>query len=543
MGDGRFGPLFEAHDAGGLAVVVRTFTEPLTDVQRTRFLSALRQLCETPLDHPSIARPLAFGVEDEQPYLVHTYLPGTSLLDYIGVHGRPALGDVILRLTYLAGALDFAAAAGVHHGVLSAADVIFSSDNAGISGFGLAQAMEAAGVSGFHATRADDIAALMSIAAELIGRDAPSDVRAILAAPPPMTALEFASALHRMVGVRVPARPPRVEPVDSPVADTEQHVNPTWSGSLVESETLVGRTLPGLPDVVPQDVAPPDGAADLDFAAETQPTLIAPRLSGLEVEAFESEASPTFDIPLREGEPARKPQVVDVSEEPSLTVPEPSLFGVAPSEMAVGSPVRRRSSGKWLLAAIAVLALVLFVGFAGGFFVGRDVPNAPTVAVVQPPPPEPANGRAFTEAPVDDTPRAAQPAPEKAPPTPTPSPSRPAASASNAPSATPNRPTPAPEPPRSQPTAPRQTSPARAARQDAAAPVPTGPAAMRVESLPAGAQVFVDGRSVGYAPLIVADLTPGTHSIRMQLPGYRPWVSAVTLAPGARERVAASLEQ
>jgi hypothetical protein len=66
---------------------------------------------------------------------------------------------------------------------------------------------------------------------------------------------------------------------------------------------------------------------------------------------------------------------------------------------------------------------------------------------------------------------------------------------------------------------------------------------MRVESLPAGAQVFVDGRSVGYAPLIVADLTPGTHSIRMQLPGYRPWVSAVTLAPGARERVAASLEQ
>jgi hypothetical protein len=29
----------------------------------------------------------------------------------------------------------------------------------------------------------------------------------------------------------------------------------------------------------------------------------------------------------------------------------------------------------------------------------------------------------------------------------------------------------------------------------------------------------------------------------MQIPGYRPWVSAVTLAPGARERIAASLEQ
>jgi hypothetical protein len=66
---------------------------------------------------------------------------------------------------------------------------------------------------------------------------------------------------------------------------------------------------------------------------------------------------------------------------------------------------------------------------------------------------------------------------------------------------------------------------------------------MRVDSLPAGAQVFVDGRSVGYTPMVVGELTPGTHSIRMQLPGYRPFVTAVTLGPGARERLAASLEQ
>jgi hypothetical protein len=43
--------------------------------------------------------------------------------------------------------------------------------------------------------------------------------------------------------------------------------------------------------------------------------------------------------------------------------------------------------------------------------------------------------------------------------------------------------------------------------------------------------------------VVVGDLTPGTHSVRMQIPGYRSWVNAVTLAPGARERVAASLEQ
>ena len=66
---------------------------------------------------------------------------------------------------------------------------------------------------------------------------------------------------------------------------------------------------------------------------------------------------------------------------------------------------------------------------------------------------------------------------------------------------------------------------------------------MLVDSRPVGAQVFVDGQSVGYTPLVVGELSPGTHSIRMQLPGYRPWVSAVTLSPGARQRVAASLEQ
>ena len=66
---------------------------------------------------------------------------------------------------------------------------------------------------------------------------------------------------------------------------------------------------------------------------------------------------------------------------------------------------------------------------------------------------------------------------------------------------------------------------------------------MMVDSRPAGAQVFVDGRSVGYTPIVVSSLTQGTHSVRMEIPGYRPWVTAVTLGPGARQRVAASLEQ
>ena len=81
--------------------------------------------------------------------------------------------------------------------------------------------------------------------------------------------------------------------------------------------------------------------------------------------------------------------------------------------------------------------------------------------------------------------------------------------------------------PKPRPAKPAAAPPVRTARQPTVTPAParSGPAAVRVDSRPDGAQVFVDGRSVGYTPLVVGDLAPGTHSIRMQLAGYRPWVT------------------
>ncbi len=67
--------------------------------------------------------------------------------------------------------------------------------------------------------------------------------------------------------------------------------------------------------------------------------------------------------------------------------------------------------------------------------------------------------------------------------------------------------------------------------------------ALRVESRPSGATVFVDGRVVGTTPLQVSDLTPGPRQVRLELPGHRAWATTTSVVAGQSVRVAASLEE
>jgi hypothetical protein len=62
-------------------------------------------------------------------------------------------------------------------------------------------------------------------------------------------------------------------------------------------------------------------------------------------------------------------------------------------------------------------------------------------------------------------------------------------------------------------------------------------------SRPSGAQVILDGRVVGRTPLVIPNVTPGTHSVRLELAGFTRWATSVDVNAGARARVAASLEQ
>jgi hypothetical protein len=459
IGDGRFGSVFRGHDAAGVAVVIRSFAVAFSPEQLERFMAALAALCEAPLEHPSIARPLAYALAHEgQPYVVHAYLPGVPLSEFTAASGRRGLADIVNRLTYVAGALDFAAATNVLHGALSDSDIIFSSESAGVSGLGLVQALESAGVAGFAARREDDVAALMAIARNLLGGQASPAAESLLSGPVPANALTFAAALHRTLDL-----------------DPEMDAPPV---SAVES------------------------TADLPFS---------------DVDDFPSEGDGSPD-PVGA-------DLVDIQlrhDEERLSAP--LMFG-ATEPVAVS---RSGGGGPWLIIGAVALALGILAGFAGGFLVARDTPApAPAPAAVADTgtsKPEPPKSQTFTDAAVDEAAKPSEAVSGSAPVNPAP------------------KPPPAEASPRAETPAP----PVRPARQPAVpppSPERSGPAAMRVESLPAGAQVFVDGRSVGYTPLVVGQLSPGTHSIRMQLPGYRPWVTAVTLSPGARERVAASLEQ
>ena len=66
-------------------------------------------------------------------------------------------------------------------------------------------------------------------------------------------------------------------------------------------------------------------------------------------------------------------------------------------------------------------------------------------------------------------------------------------------------------------------------------------AALIVLSRPSGASVTIDGRRVGATPVTMPAVDAGTYVVRIQRPGYLPWVTRVQVTEGARARVAASL--
>jgi serine/threonine-protein kinase len=82
-------------------------------------------------------------------------------------------------------------------------------------------------------------------------------------------------------------------------------------------------------------------------------------------------------------------------------------------------------------------------------------------------------------------------------------------------------------------------SEARAERQ--------APAATRgslfVDSRPKKASVIMDGRIAGQTPLLLEELSPGMHSVLIQLKGHRSVPSRVAIVAGEQTKLAVSLEQ
>ena len=63
-----------------------------------------------------------------------------------------------------------------------------------------------------------------------------------------------------------------------------------------------------------------------------------------------------------------------------------------------------------------------------------------------------------------------------------------------------------------------------------------------VDSRPPGATVFVGATQVGMTPILVPDVTVGSHRVRIEGTGYLPWITTVAIESNEEVRVAASLE-
>jgi PEGA domain/Protein kinase domain len=92
------------------------------------------------------------------------------------------------------------------------------------------------------------------------------------------------------------------------------------------------------------------------------------------------------------------------------------------------------------------------------------------------------------------------------------------------------------------PTRAAASAPAARGTQ-AAAPTAAFVGSLSVDSRPAGATVFMDGKLIGTTPVSLKSVPAGEHAIRLEHDGYRRWSSSVRVVASEQNRVTASLER
>src|SRR4051812_29213826 len=147
IGIGALGPVFHTYEpTRDRLVAVKVFRLDVPPEQAQSLADELARSTDAGLFHPSIVEPIAAGVEGTTAYRAEEYVAAESL-DVAMRHYAPASLDQALPfLTQLAGAIDFARAAGVGHGGLHLRDVFVTPDEARASGFGIVEALERVGV-------------------------------------------------------------------------------------------------------------------------------------------------------------------------------------------------------------------------------------------------------------------------------------------------------------------------------------------------------------------------------------------------------------
>jgi serine/threonine protein kinase len=571
IGAGVLGPVFRALEAERDRVVaVKVFRIDLTPEQAAELAAGLQRLADLGLTHPAIATPLAAGVEGTVAYLAEEYIAAESLDVALRQYGPAPVSEGARLVTQLAGAIDFAAAAGVHHGRLHPRDVLVTAEAAHISGFGVAAALERTGFRApirrpyvapeRHEGAAWDVCAdvfsLAAVAHELLtgrriaasGGAAIADLDGIATVPgvrevftraldpDPQCrfpdALAFAAALQAAVTASegpVPRetheRSARIRSLRRPAApmlplDGEGQEAPLEPA--VETKLGIERPSPAGPiealDMRSSDAASPESPATIEAEPAAAARPLEPDFDKLDAVARAEQ--PADELPLRldeelltdyRAQPVAEPQPVGVPD--GFTEPE-NRTGPAGDQVAapVPGPIVEPAGAKArtpMLPFALTLAVGLFVGFLAGYGLGsRERPYA-----------NPPASAATSETGL--RPAAAGPTGATAAPSRPPSPRPPvAAGPSTARSSL------APGPP------PAARTPSTAAGAKARPSAATRTGRLSIRSVPSGAAVSIDGQPRGRTPVVLRSLSYGAHTVRVTRPGFEPKERRVSL--GAR---------
>jgi hypothetical protein len=76
-----------------------------------------------------------------------------------------------------------------------------------------------------------------------------------------------------------------------------------------------------------------------------------------------------------------------------------------------------------------------------------------------------------------------------------------------------------------------------------AAQAAQGVGAIDIDTRPAGARIRLDGAAAGVSPAVLDNVKAGSHTVRLELDGFRVWTTTIVIKPGTRTRIAASLER
>jgi serine/threonine-protein kinase len=566
VGVGVLGPVFRGYDPEqDRAVAIKAFPLDVTPERARELAADLGRLQALGLDHPAAIAPLAAGAEGSTAYLVQEYFVADSADVALKQYGPAPVPDATRLVGQLAGALDAAAAEGVHHGALHPRDILVAPNEVRLTGLGVAEALERVGVrapvrrpyaaperaSGGPASAAADLFSLACVAFELVTGRRPAqsgdvvtaDTAAIQAADAValgevfaralspraedryQSALAFAAALkHALTGEPLAegAAPERPRPrragkaaQKAPAADAPPAALPA---DLLLAEPLRSEPHYDVSDaLLCQETRPGETATDPPSGLPSSPAPgSTPLPSFLESYAL----ADTQPAPLEPAAPrlhvATDETVADAGIEAVSHVPTPEpVTEPLPLRPRKETPVPARVSvrpaplapapRRGLMPLVAMLVVGIALGIPAGYLMAPRSQPAPA-SVPAPATAVPASPAA---APAAKTATATPVAPEPA---------------ARKPVETKVPAIPKPPPPR-----PRKA--------------PTFVGSLSITSRPAGATVTLDGRVVGVTPLTLPEVAAGSHAVRLDLVGYRVWSASTQVTAGEQKKVNASLER